>query len=113
MSRRHLASDLPTLDEDEVQFLRASRSDFIGPVHIGIYIVFVGQVFDVVGDGKRVQTFTPNLLGANTGPYEPVGEDGVHMEIALERQIARDIRDVDLRPHVLLRRAFECVYTTE
>ena len=96
VSGRHRAGDLAAFHQDDVP----AGGLFLGHVE-GVVVPFAdmlsgGLSFDVVGDGDRVEPLFPGFLHAQGRPDDPVGEDGMDMEIAFQQLVSVDLRQAEL-----------------
>ena len=105
MSRRHPAGDLSAVDYQDVAGLRVSRSETVRFITVAVEQALVGKFLvtavQVVGDHEEIQSVQDGLIHPGGRPDIAVGENGVSVHVALEGQVALDVRNYDPVGHYL------------
>lgn len=89
--QRLLAGDFRTGDHDHPDHVAACLGQFVGFIEAATDDVGVLVHLDVVGHGDRVQSVVPRFVDPADGPHLSVGDVGMDVEIAFERDIAADV----------------------
>jgi hypothetical protein len=94
--RRHASGDLRTPDDDQRVVANFLKCNLVGAVAIGVWdVILVWLILQMLGRGNGVKSVALGLLHANVRPNRAIREDGVDMQVALERQESGYIGELD------------------
>ena len=92
---RHAARDFAAVNYQHAAGFAGRRRDFVRFVAVEVHEppVFLFQQAGVhmVGDGDEVESLRHRLVDAGRGPYRCVREDGVYVQLSLERLVSLDV----------------------
>ena len=96
VARRHASGDLRTPDDDQRVVANFLKCDLVGAVAIRVWdVILVWLILQMLGQRDGVEAVALGLLHANVGPNRAVREDGVDVQVALERQESGYVGELD------------------